>query len=232
MISSPMQTSYGGESPQDVRGRVLCNLLSPTFADIVGAPFEAYAEMHGKVRWGDKTPIYVLSIAALSRLFPSARFIHLIRDERDVASSYLSIPMFEGGIWQASLRWRDWVSAGIRSGRRLPPGRYVEVRYEDLVADTDRQLRELCSFLDLEFDGTMLNYHADAELRLQAPPDRIPFHKNTSRPPLPSTRDWRLEKCPKRTSKSSNRQQEVSWRRWGMSGLFRSYRLEVAHAPD
>ena len=181
-----------GVSPQNVRDRV-SRLVSPTFADIVAAPFEAYADMHGKARWGDKTPIYVLSIPALAQLFPSARFVHLIRDGRDVASSYLSIPMFEGGIWQASLRWRDWVSAGIRSGRRLPPGRYIEIRYEDLVADTDRQLTELCSFLDLEFDGVMLSYHVDAEKRLQARPDYVQFHRNISRPPIASTRDWRLE---------------------------------------
>jgi len=181
-----------GVSPQHVRNRV-SRLLSPTFADIIAAPFEAYAEMNGKVRWGDKTPVYVLSISALAHLFPTARFVHLIRDGRDVASSHLSIPMLDGGIWEASLLWRDWVSSGIRSGRRLPSGHYIEIRYEDLVSDTDRQLRDLCSFLDLDFDRTMLSYHMDADKRLQTRPDWVEFHRNISQPPISSTRDWRRE---------------------------------------
>src|SRR5204863_5859043 len=49
--------------------------------------FELYAEKQGKQRWGDKTPIYVTSMREIAGALPEARFIHVIRDGRDVALS-------------------------------------------------------------------------------------------------------------------------------------------------
>ncbi len=53
----------------------------------VRAFFEAYAGEQGKPRWGDKTPAYMLAIQRIGRTLPESRFIHLIRDGRDVALS-------------------------------------------------------------------------------------------------------------------------------------------------
>ncbi|HEX2030470.1 MAG TPA: sulfotransferase, partial [Actinomycetota bacterium] len=49
---------------------------APSFADVVTAPFRAYARWKGKPRWGDKTPAYVEHIPLLASLFPDARFVH------------------------------------------------------------------------------------------------------------------------------------------------------------
>ena len=49
--------------------------------------FEKNAAGEGKLRWGDKTPYYVLHMPMLLGRFPGAQFIHLIRDGRDVALS-------------------------------------------------------------------------------------------------------------------------------------------------
>ena len=53
----------------------------------VRAFFDAYAERQGKPRWGDKTPAYMLADQRIGRALPEARFVHLIRDGRDVALS-------------------------------------------------------------------------------------------------------------------------------------------------
>ena len=60
-------------------------------AAAVRAFFDAYAERQGKPRWGDKTPAYMLSVQRIGRTLPESRFIHLIRDGRDVALSQLSL---------------------------------------------------------------------------------------------------------------------------------------------
>ena len=49
--------------------------------------YRLYAEKFGKSRWGDKTPMYFASMGAVQRVLPEARFIHVIRDGRDVALS-------------------------------------------------------------------------------------------------------------------------------------------------
>ena len=63
-----------------------------TTGEAIAAVFAAYAAERGKARWGDKTPLYMQHLDVLERLFPDARYIHLIRDGRDAALSFLSVP--------------------------------------------------------------------------------------------------------------------------------------------
>ena len=60
-------------------------------------------------------------------------------------------------IEEAALHWRLRVRRGRRAGRALPAGRYLELRYEDLVADPARQLRHLCAAIELPFSPAMLD---------------------------------------------------------------------------
>lgn len=163
------------------------------FPEVVEAVFLAYADRHGKVRWGDKTPIYVLSIPLLSTLFPDARFVHVIRDGRDVALSYLAVPWGPSSVWAAARKWRRDVSTGRRYGEALPADRYHEVRYTDIVEDPERSLREICGFANLPFDGAMLDYHHDAEERIQSRPERTKYHASVTKPPVGGLRDWRVQ---------------------------------------
>ena len=124
--------------------------------------FALYTSRQGKARYAEKTPINVLHIELLADVFPEARFIHLIRDGRDVALSYLDTDFGASSLPEAAVQWRRFVRKGRRSGARVGAHRYQEVRYEDLVADPDTVLRSLCEFIDLPFDPSMLRYHERA----------------------------------------------------------------------
>lgn len=182
--------------PEETMWRRVQRLDHPEFADVIAAAFCAYADHHGKVRWADKTPIYVLSIPLLAELFPTARFIHLIRDGRDVALSYLSVPWGPSTPWAAARKWRRDVAAGRRAGQILGPSRYMEIRYERLVRDPRDVLDETCSFAGLCFDEKMLDFHRDAGGRIQSPPDGMPFHARAAEPPTSGARDWRTQMPP------------------------------------
>jgi hypothetical protein len=164
-----------------------------SFADVIEAVFVAYAAARGKSRWGDKTPQYVRTIDLLARLFPSSRFVHLIRDGRDVALSYLSFEWGPSSIWHAAQRWRTDVLAGRRSGSRLAGDRYLEVHYEALVDDPCTVLQRICSFADLRFDPAMLLHHVDAAERVQSRSDRLTQHAAATRPLTTGLRDWRRQ---------------------------------------
>jgi hypothetical protein len=132
------------------------------------AIYALYAEQHGKARWGDKTPKYSLVMDEIQDALPEARFIHLIRDARDVALSRIRMlekrgerpPRAKG----VARRWRERILQA--RGQRQGLTGYLEVRYEDLVADTEATLRRVCELCELEFDPAMLAYHQGARDRL------------------------------------------------------------------
>jgi hypothetical protein len=130
------------------------------------ACYVAYAARHAKPRWGDKTPGHVDYMAALAGDLPEARFIHLIRDGRDVAASLRGLPFApgDGSMRAIAAEWRDTIARARRAGTRLL--HYREVRYERLVTEPEATLRELCDFVELPFDPAMLRAHERAEERL------------------------------------------------------------------
>jgi Sulfotransferase family len=166
-----------------------------SFADTVRRLYALMAAVQGKPRYADKTPSHVLYLPRLARLFPEARFVHLIRDGRDVALSYQSVAWGPTTVPEAAIRWRRSVRRGRRDGLRLGPDRYREIRYEDLVADPERVLRELCPFLRIDWDESMLHYHRRADAVIAA--TRFPeAHQRLLLPPERGLRDWRTEMAP------------------------------------
>ena len=111
-----------------------------------------YAEKQGKpgARWGDKTPGYIKSMREIQVYLPEARFIHLIRDGRDVALSVLKQDWGPQTIEAAAEKWRSRVLRGRSQQPYL--GFYMEVKFEDLVLHTERELRRICEFIELDFD--------------------------------------------------------------------------------
>jgi sulfotransferase family protein len=137
--------------------------------DSLRAFFRLYAERHGKTRFGEKTPRYVESIDVIAGALPEARFIHMIRDGRDVAlSTNKRLVELRGTtpvpIKKMAKRWRGRITGARRAAA---DGRYLEVRYEDLVLDTEPVLRKVAEFVELEWDPVMLSYHERASERLQ-----------------------------------------------------------------
>ena len=150
------------------------------------------AALEGKSRYGDKTPMHVLHLHRLGRLFPEARFVHIVRDGRDVASSYATTAWGPQSVEESAVRWRRSVRRGLHDGRRLGPGRYREVRYEALVAEPESELRTLCRFLELDWDDAMLRYPEKAAEVITA--TRFPdAHQRLLPPPTPGLRDWRRD---------------------------------------
>ncbi len=123
-----------------------------------------YAEQHGKSRWGDKSPSYVRRMRRVHAVLPEARFVHLIRDGRDVALSQLEVHHGADEVTEAAGEWVAGIEKARRASRRV--GGYLELRYEDLVSDAEPLLRRVCELTDLDFDPAMLDYHRDAEERM------------------------------------------------------------------
>lgn len=96
----------------------------------------------------------------LACLWPKARFIHIVRDPRDVAKSVINMG-WAGNVWTGVEEWmraeKDWE----RTRSTLSSEDWIEVRYEDLVADTRTTLTRICRFLGVDYHPAMLDYPAD-----------------------------------------------------------------------
>lgn len=131
----------------------------------VCAFYRLYAARMNKPRWGDKTPDYGLYAREVESVLPAARFIHLIRDGRDVALSVRGLWFAAGNDLETLAR--DWEQR-IRTtrGHLLGRANYLEVRYEQLIRDPEPELRRICEFIELPFSGALLEYHRHSPQRL------------------------------------------------------------------
>jgi hypothetical protein len=137
-----------------------------TAADVMRAFYRLCAEREGKPRWGDKTPGYVKRMRTIGAALEEARFIHLIRDGRDVALSRRKRGMgAEKPMGDVADLWRRRIEPARRLAKRLR-GRYLELRYEDLITAPEPALRAICELIELEFDPAMLAYHERASERI------------------------------------------------------------------
>jgi hypothetical protein len=136
--------------------------------------YRMYAERFGKPRWGDKTPLHCREMPFLERLLPEAHFVHLVRDGRDASLSLRRTWFSPGDDVETLARyWRDNVAAARAGGAVVR--RFLELRYEDLVAAPEPALRDVCAFLDLPFRAQMLRYPERA-------PGRLAEHRERKRP--------------------------------------------------
>jgi hypothetical protein len=145
----------------------------PTLGSVLGAGFLLYAERHGKPRWGDKRPSYVLNLDAVLALFPEAQYVNVVRDPRAAVASIRRIGStrkagwYEDGLVAGTELWDRSQRAADRWRRRLGAGQFLEVRYEELVADPEGGLRPLVEFLGLDPAGleAMLDFHEAADIK-------------------------------------------------------------------
>jgi hypothetical protein len=197
LVNHPRFSTLGMESA-DLHG-VLDSLETPTYSAFVTGLFDLYGRARGKYLVGDKSPPYIRHIHTLSRLWPETRFVHIIRDGRDVALSVMAWKKREHAagkfaIWgedpatTSALWWKRKVLSGREGAGKLDPHLYTETLYESLVTDPEGELRRLCSFLRVPYDEAMLRYH---EGRMRTEPGLSA--KKAWLPPTPGLRDWRKD---------------------------------------
>jgi Sulfotransferase family len=151
-----------GFSDEEMLERLRRRRLKPGAA--VRTFYEAYMAQQGKPRWGEKTPTYVQRMPLIQGALPEARFVHVIRDGRDVALSVLDRTVRELTAADVARRWQKKINKARTDAPRLR--HYIEVRYEDLILDTEPVLRRVCEFIELDFDPAMLDYHERSSDRL------------------------------------------------------------------
>lgn len=146
---------YLDPDPDRIRRELLSGPI--TYARLLALPLIHYAERRRKPRWGAQTGLIERYAEPLLGAHPTLRVVHLIRDPRDrYAASLARWPGQRGRAGGAVARWR-YSTALARRHQRAHPDRYHIVRFEDLVRAPEETVREVCDFLDLSYEPTMLD---------------------------------------------------------------------------
>lgn len=126
--------------------------------DFLRIVMDEVARSQGVDRWVDSTPTNVPHMLRINRDFPQAKFIHIIRDPRDLALSLDKKGWSRPLPWDkrncllaAGVYWEWIVRKGRKYGEHLGAD-YMETRYEDLVQSPAPELARIGKFLDCDLD--------------------------------------------------------------------------------
>lgn len=144
---------------------------------------------------GDKNNFYLNEIEKINKMYPSCRFIHIVRDGRSVAVSYkglasrgfssLNAPKLSGNIEEIANVWKNDMEVIERSFENIAKQRVQCIRFEDLVLSADDTLKAVSEFLEVEYDSEMLNYYLTTESEGLEPKEFLAWKEKNSSPLLP-----------------------------------------------
>lgn len=112
--------------------------------------FQAHCHNANKPFWVNKTPRLLLCLRLLTKLYPNARCVHIVRDGRDVAASFRTLAWGPKDAGQGARRWRNRMEAS----KDFDPSqlKYRELRYEDLIQSPANSLKDIFEFLGMTAD--------------------------------------------------------------------------------
>jgi Sulfotransferase family len=162
-------------------GSVSAERIGSTYSGVLSWLVQAYSRKHGKAGgvWIDHTPTNFRRALTLLRLFPEARFIHLVRDGRAVAASLLPLDWGPNNALHAAEYWMARCAAGLAAESQLGPERVLRVRFEDLVSNPGFVLQRIATFAGLDYQPAMAEgaglqpgrYHQQQHHLVGQPPD-------------------------------------------------------------
>ncbi|WP_338851895.1 sulfotransferase [Alteromonas macleodii] len=122
---------------------------------------DSFLENNSKIAWGLKDPQLTEHLDALEQFIPDSKFIIIVRDGRGVVNSYIENRWGLGtNAFTGALRWNKEVELQVKFAEKHPKSCLI-VRFEDLIEDQEKQLKNICDHLGIAFDKGMLSYHKE-----------------------------------------------------------------------
>uniref|UniRef100_UPI002494ADA2 sulfotransferase family protein n=1 Tax=Roseobacter litoralis TaxID=42443 RepID=UPI002494ADA2 len=96
-------------------------------------------------------------LRTLLRLYPDMRFIHLVRDPRDVAHSSIGMG-WAGNTWFGVDHWIGTESEWDKHSSLIPPDQVFSLRYEDMLEAPEETLTRMCAFIGVPYHPAMMDF--------------------------------------------------------------------------
>lgn len=117
-----------------------------------------------QIYWREPSTVIGASIHSrvdlLPNIWPSARYIHLMRDPRDVARSCIGMG-WVGNVYEGAKIWLSLEARRKKLRQKTNQENTLDVYYEELVSNPVSELQRICEFLKVDFEGRMLEIDSD-----------------------------------------------------------------------
>jgi len=143
------------------------------------------------IKWvGNKNVTHAAFIPKFMALFPSVKYIHIVRDYRATVRSFLKVKFELNSPSLLAYRWR-YVNEQVLALKKQYPTRFYTLSYEKFVFAPEKYLKEICTFLEINYRKDLLNYldyHQEALHQLSDLAQQ--FHSSLLKPLAPKRSDW------------------------------------------
>ena len=136
------------------------------YKELITSIYKFYT--NNKLLIGDKNNYYINYLDELNLICPNVKYIHLVRDGRDVACSYKNInklnpnlkylPKVSSDIVAIASEWNNNITKIVNF---IENHDSITIRYEDLISQPIDTLKKIGDFLHVEYEEEMLNYYQD-----------------------------------------------------------------------
>jgi Sulfotransferase family len=145
------------ECPDERLRQVVMNSEGEGLEVVVDRIFRECGGVGKKSLWGEKSPRHSYLVEKIHEVFPSARFIHIVRDGRDVCAAMIERKWYDGSARRCAMCWSGMVGAAAKA-QQFGAGTYRQISFEDLIRNPEETLKGICDFLGVEYVEEMLNY--------------------------------------------------------------------------
>lgn len=141
----------------------------------------------------DKNNYYINHLHDLIKIWSDAKIIFMVRDGRDVACSYINLrkvnttspykPKLPTDVSDIAKDWADNNKNAYDFTKKLPKDKHTLIKYEDLILHPDQTLKNVCSFLNIEFEKAMFEYYIHNAKYKDEPISTIDWKRKTLEKP-------------------------------------------------
>lgn len=158
VLSTPQISIW---SPKVTREQILQNLENPTMCGVFRSLMVSWAKLNNKSLWGDNTPQNIYYWKEIQQCIPDIKVIHIVRDGRDVALSYINSRFGPKTVYSAATHWTYCLDKIINIRSSIPVQQFHELRYEELLTNPEDSLKQICKFLNEDYSADMLSFYSN-----------------------------------------------------------------------
>ncbi|MFZ4549912.1 MAG: sulfotransferase family protein, partial [Bacteroidales bacterium] len=142
---------------------IIARCRKPLLTEVFRVIYEMRAESENARIWICKSLVNIRFADQLEDNGVNPLYIHLFRDGRDVALSFKKAIVGEKQIYHIAKQWKNEQEASLQLAEKIGGNRVVKVRYEDLIANPEKELMKICRFMGADYNPVALDYYHSEE---------------------------------------------------------------------